>query len=73
VGSSGKKRTTMAKMNREQQVRTKRAQKQARKAARKLTAASDADEATADSAFVDEDGERAAVHEPAGEGLGSST
>jgi hypothetical protein len=42
VGSSGKKRTTMAKLNRESKLREKRAEKQARKAARKLTAADDA-------------------------------
>jgi hypothetical protein len=35
VGSSGKKRTTMAKLNRENKLRLKRADKQARKAARK--------------------------------------
>jgi hypothetical protein len=45
VGSSGKKRTTMAKLNRESKLRDKRAEKQARKAARKLTAASDAGQA----------------------------
>jgi hypothetical protein len=42
VGSSGKKRTTMAKLNRESKLRDKRAEKQARKAARKLAAGSDA-------------------------------
>ena len=41
MGSSGKKRTTMAKLNREHKLREKRVEKQARKAARKLTAASD--------------------------------
>jgi hypothetical protein len=54
MGSSGKKRTTFAKMNREAQLRTKRAQKEARKAARKLTAASDADEAGAHPAGVED-------------------
>jgi hypothetical protein len=36
MGSSGKKRTTFAKMNREQRLRERRAEKEARKAARKL-------------------------------------
>lgn len=40
MGSSGKKRTTMAKLNRESKLRDKRADKEARKAARKLTTAS---------------------------------
>lgn len=44
MGSSGKKRTTMAKLNRESRLRDKRAEKQARKAARRLTAARDAEE-----------------------------
>ena len=39
MGSSGKKRTTMAKLNRESKLRDKRADKEARKTARKLTAA----------------------------------
>lgn len=43
MGSAGKKKTTMAKLNRETKLRDKRAQKQARKAARKLTAADDAE------------------------------
>jgi hypothetical protein len=42
VGSSGKKRTTMAKLNREGKLREKRLEKQARKAARRLSAACDA-------------------------------
>ena len=45
MGSSAKKRTTMAKLNRESKLREKRAEKQARKAARRLTAARDAAEA----------------------------
>ena len=44
MGSSGKRRTTMAKLNRESKLREKRAEKQARKAARKLTAASDGEQ-----------------------------
>ena len=35
MGSSGKKRTTMAKLNRESKLRDKRADKEARKTARK--------------------------------------
>jgi len=42
MGSSGKKRTTMAKLNRETRLRDKRADKEARKTARKM-AASDGD------------------------------
>jgi hypothetical protein len=45
VGSSGKKRTTMAKLNREGKLREKRLDKQARKVARRLAAARDAAEA----------------------------
>ncbi len=45
MGSSGKKRTTMAKLNRESRLRDKRAEKHARKTARKLTASRDAVEA----------------------------
>jgi hypothetical protein len=39
MASSSKKRTTMAKLNREAAVRDRRIQKQAKKAARKLAAA----------------------------------
>ena len=42
MGSSGKKRTTMAKLNRESKLRDKRIEKQARKDARKQAAARDA-------------------------------
>ena len=45
MASSGKKRTTMAKLNRESKLRDKRAEKQARKAARKFSVGSDAAEA----------------------------
>jgi hypothetical protein len=41
MGSTGKKRTTMAKLNRESRLREKRAEKQARKAARRSMAESD--------------------------------
>ncbi len=39
MGSSGKTRTTFAKLNRESKLRDKRAEKEARKTARKLDAA----------------------------------
>jgi hypothetical protein len=38
MASNGKKKTTMAKLNRENKVREKRADKQAKKDARKLAA-----------------------------------
>jgi hypothetical protein len=38
MASNGKKKTTMAKMNRENKIREKRADKQAKKDARKLAA-----------------------------------
>ena len=41
MGSNAKKKTTFAKLNREQKVRDRRIEKQARKDARKLAAASD--------------------------------
>jgi hypothetical protein len=41
MASNGKKKTTFAKLNREQKVRDRRIEKQARKDARKLAAASD--------------------------------
>ena len=44
MGSSGKTRTTFAKLSRESRLRDKRAEKEARKAARKLDAASGTDE-----------------------------
>lgn len=47
MGSSGKKRTTMAKLNREGRLREKRVEKEARRVARRLTAARDAAEAEA--------------------------
>jgi hypothetical protein len=40
MASNGKKKTTFAKLNREQKVRDRRIEKQARKDARKLAAAS---------------------------------
>jgi hypothetical protein len=42
MGSSGKKRTTMAKLNRETKLRERRIDKQARKDARKQAAAEQA-------------------------------
>jgi hypothetical protein len=44
MASSGKKKTTMAKINRENAVRERRLRKEARKAARKLAAAGEASE-----------------------------
>jgi hypothetical protein len=41
MASNGKKKTTFAKLNREQKVRDRRIEKQARKDARKLAAAND--------------------------------
>ena len=40
MASNGKKKTTFAKLNREQKVRDRRIEKQARKDARKLAASS---------------------------------
>jgi len=45
MASSAKKRTTMAKLNREQKLRERRIEKQARKDARKLAASSEDDAA----------------------------
>ena len=41
MASNGKKKTTFAKLNREQKVRDRRIEKQARKDARKLAAANE--------------------------------
>ena len=57
MASSSKKKTTMAKINRENSVRERRLRKQARKDARKLAAADAADVAAApevDPSSVDE-------------------
>jgi hypothetical protein len=43
MASSGKRKTTMAKMNRERKLIERRVEKQARKDARKRAAANDAD------------------------------
>jgi hypothetical protein len=51
MGSNAKKKTTFAKLNREQKMRDKRIEKQARKDARKLAALSD--QAVADAAAAD--------------------
>lgn len=51
MGSNAKKKTTFAKLNREQKMRDKRIEKQARKDARKLAAASD--QAVADAAAAE--------------------
>jgi hypothetical protein len=44
MGSSGKTRTTFAKLSRESKLRDKRAEKEARKAARKLDAAANGEQ-----------------------------
>ena len=62
MASSSKKKTTMAKMNREAAVRDKRLRKQAKKDARKL-AALEPDPVETDEATDTEDG----VEEPVGE------
>jgi hypothetical protein len=48
MASSSKKKTTMAKLNREAAVRERRLEKQAKKNARKLAAAQPSDEASED-------------------------
>ena len=52
--ANAKKRTTFAKLNREAKLRDKRIQKQARKDARKLEAASSAAQPTGDQPERDE-------------------
>jgi hypothetical protein len=72
MASSGKKKTTMAKLTRESRLRERRLDKQARKEARKQAAASHPDdtlEAVADESAVQDPGEPAtdgAVQPPAG-------
>ena len=61
MASSSKKKTTMAKMNREASVRDKRLRKQAKKDARKLAALEPQPVETDESADPD------AVEEPVGE------
>jgi hypothetical protein len=53
MGSNSKKRTTMAKLNRETRLRERRFEKQARKAARKLASA---DQAAAPGDALNDDG-----------------
>jgi hypothetical protein len=59
MASSSKKRTTMAKLNREAAVRDRRIQKQAKKAARKLAAATPP--STPAEAPASDDGDRASA------------
>ena len=57
MASSGKRKTTMAKLNRESKLRQKRVEKAARKEERKLAAANPeafADEPFGDGPFADE-------------------
>jgi hypothetical protein len=53
MGSSSKRQTTMAKMNRERRVKEKRALKQEKKDARKQLAADEGTEATESAPAVD--------------------
>jgi hypothetical protein len=53
MGSNSKKRTTMAKLNRETRLRERRFEKQARKAARKLASSDQA--AAASEALTDDE------------------
>jgi hypothetical protein len=53
MASNGKKKTTMAKLNREQKVRDKRVEKQAKKDARKYAAAHP--EPPSDTLVIDDD------------------
>jgi hypothetical protein len=55
MASSSKKRTTMAKLNREQNLREKRAEKAERKSARKLAAAEEQNAPQPAAAVVSED------------------
>ncbi len=64
MGSSGRNGTTMAKLNREGKLREKRFEKEARKAARKLTAAYDAELASQPEAL---DGDSSGLEDGPGE------
>lgn len=55
MGSSGKKRTTMAKLNRENKLRERRADKQARKDARRRAAADGPRDLVSDEPAISED------------------
>ena len=67
MASSSKKKTTMAKMNREASVRDKRLRKQAKKDARKLAALEPQPVETDETDETDEHGEASPVEEPVGE------
>ena len=58
MASSGKKKTTMAKLDRERRMREKRMDKQARKDARKYAAANPTE--AADETLLEHDGDDAA-------------
>ena len=64
MASSGKKKTTMAKLDRERRMREKRMDKQARKDARKYLAANPVDETATSEPTGDDD------REPALQGAG---
>jgi hypothetical protein len=59
MGSNAKKKTTMAKLNRETRLRERRMEKQVRKAARKQAAASAAHEDRPSDTPAGDDAERA--------------
>jgi hypothetical protein len=52
--ASGKKKTTMAKLNRERKLRERRVEKQVKKDLRRRAAAADADRTAAESPTADE-------------------
>ena len=67
MGSSGKKRTTMAKLNRESRLRERRIEKDARKAARKQAGADrvDRDEVVVEPAPPTADDDQSGQRPPA--------
>jgi hypothetical protein len=65
MASSGKKKTTMAKLNRESKLRERRLDKQARKDARKYAAAHPDELPAADSVDNDESAQPDAQRDPA--------
>jgi hypothetical protein len=71
VGSNGKKGMTMAKLNRESRLRDKRAQKQARRAARKLDAADETEPSAvrADEPAATQDPDRTATAAESADGV----
>jgi hypothetical protein len=66
MASSGKKKTTMAKLTRESRLRERRVEKQARKLARKQASAHPVDESDADRTENHELEDATGIHEPDG-------